>query len=399
MKKMPNTCTPLLATLVFAWPAATARADTTPMDAEIPETAAFTIACRVPEANRFPNTGDTVYHYTAYLPAGYKAAGRPHPVLWICSPQGNASPLWYKDVLDREQMIGVALVESKNGPMQTVLENHYAAMADALQRFRVAPGFMVATGFSGAGYASLAFAESQFFGGVLQHGAAPIGLNGNQIVQPAIAKGNPTCGVYGVFGITDGANPGVLYAPQILPETMPRRFSLQSGGHHQAQPGAFGDGMDFLLDEMHARRPPPNDAAPAQYAARFRLLLARAKASEGIAKHEALEAASRIVLGRKFATEKPYTEDKALQADIAEASRQYQAVSKTPGIKNEIDARDAYQKIRDAEDAGWAGNIRDLGAFAKAQAVEYGAVAQKFPGAHYGKKAADRAAWLAKGVD
>ena len=375
-----------------------AFAGATPMDAEIPETTPHTIACRVPEASRFPDTGEKLYHYTAYLPAGYKADDRPYPVLWICSPQGNANPLWHKDVLDREQMIGVALVESKNGPMQPVVENHYAAMADVLQRFRAAPGFMIATGFSGAGYASMTFAESQFFGGVLQHGAAPIGVNGNQIVQPAIVKGNPTCCVYGVFGITDGANPGITFTP-LLPDTVARRFSLQSGGHHQAQPGAFADGMEFLLDEMHARRPAPNDAAPVQYAARFRLLLARAKAAEGIAKHEALEAAARIVQGRKFATEKPYAEDKALQADIAEASRQYQAVSKAPGIKTEIDARDAYQKIRDAEDAEWGAHIRDLGSFAKKQAVEYEAAAKKFPNAFYGKKAATRAAWLAKGVE
>jgi len=293
-------------------------------------------------------------------------------------------------VLAREQMIGIALVESRNGPAKPVMENYAAALVDAAKRFRLASGFIIATGFSGAARASSYFATNPNFTGVLLQGA---GLSG----PPNVATQNPTCAIYGIFGIGD---PNTVEAPTLvthLPATCIRRFSLQSGGHAQAQLPAFDEGMNFLLDTIYAESPVPNKFAITQYVSRFRILTERAKTATGITKYEALESANRIATARKLTEELPL--DEQLHTEVANTAKQLEALAKGPAVAKELEARDAFRKVRDDEDSKWPMNVKDLNVFAKQYAPDYDAVAKKFPTTLYGKKAAARSIWLAKGLE
>jgi len=396
-------------------------ADVTPMEQDIPELKPTTITCMVPEAQRIGPSSQKIpaglpanirkdledqeaaraeriknppeYHYIAYLPAGYKANDkREYPVLWLTSPGGGANPVTYKNFLAREQMIGIGLTESKNGPWDPIIENNAAANADVMKRFRMANGFRISTGFSGGARAASLFALDKAYGGVLLQGAGLSGLG-------SFTKENPTCYFYGLFGIGDGNTKEADMLATGLPKASIRRFSLQSGNHAPAQLPAFDEGLNFLLDAIYTTRPNPDPNAMAQYVIRFRILTERAKGASGLEKYEALEFANRIAIARKFATDKALASNKDLLAEVADVARQLADLGKDPAVAAELDARTAFRKVRDVEDSKWPASARDLTAFAKQCAPNYDAVANKYPDALYGKKAADRAAWLAKGVE
>ncbi|MCL2641301.1 MAG: hypothetical protein FWD53_10680 [Phycisphaerales bacterium] len=289
-------------------------------------------------------------------------------------------------------MIGIALVESKNGPFRPVQENYIAALLDASQRFRLAHGFGVATGFSGAARASSFFAIHTLFGGVILQGAGTAGP------QVDFTRKNPACCVYGILGIGDF---NVAEGPGLVARLPDGRFSLQSGGHAPAQLAAFDEGLTFVLDAIYTQRENTHKNAMEQYVVRFRILHQRIRGHgpHSITMYEALEAANRIAIARKFSTDPTLADDKQLQREIVTVARMLEELPRHPAVSIELEARAVFNKVRDEENAKWPANVRDLTAFAKQCAVEYDAVAAKFPNTLYGKKAAGRAAWLAKGVE
>ncbi|MCL2641303.1 MAG: hypothetical protein FWD53_10690 [Phycisphaerales bacterium] len=369
-------------------------AQVTPMDLEIPELKPTKITCIVPEGVKGRDPDSPEYHYVVILPAGYHSTKQEYPVLWVASPGGNVTPGIHKEVLAREQMIGIGLTESRNGPWKDIQENYLAAINDATKRFRIATGFAIATGFSGAARASSYFASRPTFGGVLLQGGGLSTPGG-----PAnFSTLNQTCCVYGVFGIGDGNAREATGLANGLPATCVRRFSLQSGNHAGAQKLSFDEGMNFLLDAIYTQRPPAGKEAVPQYVIRFRLLHERAKGASGLEKYETLEYANRIAAARKFTTEKLFADEKELPAEVAEVTEQLKELAKDAGVVVELEARAAFRKVRDVEDSKWPSNTRDLTTFAKQCVPQYEAVAKKFPDTVYGKRAADRAEWLTLGV-
>ena len=94
------------------------------------------------------------YHYDVYLPNDYHSSQKPHPVLFIFSPGGNARMNNMEDWVRENNWIAVMLVESRNGPWTPIIENFLAAHDDVLERLSIDSKRKILTGFSGGARAA-----------------------------------------------------------------------------------------------------------------------------------------------------------------------------------------------------------------------------------------------------
>jgi predicted esterase len=112
------------------------------------------------------------YHYKVYIPKSYDPA-KPAPLMVNFSPSGDAPPMT-PNLAEEFGWIMVGLKESKNGPMQPIMENRDAVLFDAQRRFNIDMKRVYFTGFSGGARASSASAVSYpgICGGLFLVGAA-----------------------------------------------------------------------------------------------------------------------------------------------------------------------------------------------------------------------------------
>ncbi len=112
-------------------------------------------------------------HFDLYVPKGYNAnPNKKYPVLFICSPSGNAVMGNVEAWVKSRQWLAVMLVEAKNGPWEPIKANFYAAHDDVISRARVNTHRKYITGFSGgarmAGWAAIDASRTGFHGLFLQ---------------------------------------------------------------------------------------------------------------------------------------------------------------------------------------------------------------------------------------
>lgn len=104
--------------------------------------------------------GDAALTYDLYLPKAYGGqAGERLPVLFISSPGGNPGFQGLEPWAERQEVVLVAINDSRNGPWEPIHAAQKAVAATVFAHLRLHHCLRFSTGFSGAAWASAVLAE------------------------------------------------------------------------------------------------------------------------------------------------------------------------------------------------------------------------------------------------
>jgi len=376
---MPRRIRVLTAGLAVLWLAGAAGAAPAPEDTPLPEGKETTVACRMED-------GGKEWHYRVYIPQGYQAeadAGRTYPVLVISSPGGNARMGLMADWIKRNGFLAIMLVEAKNGPWEPIINNFQAAYADARRRLRMNPTLVFGTGFSGGARAASMYnhllikMQCPPMSGVVLQGA---GTAGDATLADLVKAKVPTAFV---AGCKDGNRTELsgLKARIPAPLLMHRQFD---GGHQWAPKEVVESCLDWVWSL--AWRNPRTQLTKADLLARVDEVL---EASGG-GRLSPLQQYNRLASLKQMAARQRLAADAAGKAAVKRIAAELAKRSADANLKKELAARNAYGKVaaREAqlESSGQVGpQAREY------LAMQYGKVAEWFPGTEYGNRAAEKA--------
>ena len=366
--------------------AAGARAELTPIDAELKEDAITRITVEYDGRPISPAKGVTFtppkaeYHYDLFIPKGYNDEPEARfPCVFIASASGNAKLGGLSNRVKRERFIAVMLVESKNGPWEPIVGNFCAAHDDVIKRVRIAEEFKYMTGQSGGARATTLCTtlRSGFIGICLQ-------AAGNWSAWTCVQT-NPSMAVCLTMGVNDKNQSEVPKLTRTIPPKTPFRIIYFNGGHAWAPQDQLDMAFDWLEQWTYFNAPAPSSAtAKAFYARYFSDLMDQKKtAASDFEKYELMERAD------KLATVRGLSSDKVLGAQIKTLHQDLLELGKSPAIKKEMVARTAYEKVASAEDLGLsqANKADALKTMLDKASAAYQGVADKYPDTAYAAKA------------
>lgn len=123
---------------------------------------------------KIPCLKNPEFTYDLYLPSGYDASVKPgfrgYPALFLSSPQKNPGFRGLEKWADKNGVILVTFNDSENGPFDQIIKVQDAVWG-SLGDIRIHPTLRFASGFSGAGAASLVLAmrKPKELAGVVMH--------------------------------------------------------------------------------------------------------------------------------------------------------------------------------------------------------------------------------------
>jgi hypothetical protein len=235
--------------------------ESTPFSDPLVEETETSITCELTTAPRYrdipvfdsakdANAALGTYHYKLWLPAGYLSDPKKSwPCLFIMSPGGNANRGNMTSYLKSSGVIGVMLVEAKNGSWSPIMGNFLAAHDDVIQRVRVAEGQKFATGYSGGARASSVFVQIRpGFGGLILQGAgAAFGSDKSYHVSGLQKSSDPFTVM--LMGDKDKNFNESDKMGAVLPSTKFKAFTFE-GGHVWAPADIFDEGMAWLQKKV-----------------------------------------------------------------------------------------------------------------------------------------------------
>lgn len=355
----------------------------TPKDQALPPGETTTIECEYK---------GTAYHYKVYIPEGYdKTPDRKYPAIFIFSPGGNANIGVLKDWITNEKWVAIMMVESQNGPWEPIIGNIQAAYPDALERLRIQPGLLFATGFSGGARAcSLMARTCPGFAGVILQGAGTDGGSIGGLLQKNIA-------VAMTMGNTD-SNMREFTSAQGVGRTKPDMFhgEIFDGGHEGGPKEYMERALDWLKKNAFLNAAPgslPKEVVAGVFLDQF----------DGVATiSSVVEKSDHLDWLLRLASRHGLNNDKDLKEKIAEVRKQLIDLPKDPKAKKELSARDAYNKAKGFEDSTRqrlsqtkaAGN--DLAAGLTSIMQAYATVAKQYKETECGTKAEKKVEELTK---
>ncbi|MGD0652058.1 MAG: hypothetical protein ABSA97_13140 [Verrucomicrobiia bacterium] len=320
------------------------------------------------------------YHYRLYLPPGYNAnPAAKYPVLFIASPNGNASIGNFQERARRDRWLVVALIESKNSsPLW--LGNFLGAHDDVIARARVIGDLKFATGMSGGSRNASTYAVFRpgFRGLILQ--AAGFGYDKSGYRYDSVKK-NRDLLVYGIFGSRDQLNfKEVARVQEALPPYTVSQMEVWSGKHQWAPAESLERGVDWMERKifLENRTTPSGDACAWYCHKQLRLL---ESATRPIERYELIE--SVLVVAARL-------NDTGLKGRLPTLRAEATELARSAELQGELAARQAFLNAAAADDR----HQMRTAATARQVVGGYEQVAQRFPGTVYAGKAAARAASL-----
>lgn len=198
-------------------------------------------------------------------------------------------------------------------------------------------------------------------------------------------KQNPSLAVYATFGKTDMNLPEAGMMAQNLPRPTPYDYVVFDGGHEWAPTIETENAFDWL-EEWTYFGIPAQPAGKESYLHYLRILSARIAAAQD--DFDKFESSDRAV---RFATSHKLTGEHALVDQIQTLRKSVADLSKDPGVKRGIAAKEAYEKVFAAEELARrraAMNAAQLKIVLAEAVTAYQTVSAKHPDTRYAGKAA-----------
>jgi hypothetical protein len=377
--------------------------DTTPLDTKIPESQEFMVACKVPdgiEPLKKDEPPGGIYHYRLWLPQGYHDTETlRYPCMFIASPSGDAKMGNMAERLKRDRWIVIMLVESKNHSYAW-LNSFISAHDDALKRVRILDNAKFTTGMPGGARCVSAHppAREGFMAVILQ--AAGFFA---EVESVKYAAKNKEIMYFGTFGNTDMNLYESLEVRLGLPADTHRAIEVFEGGHAWAPTDVFDRALDWLERKIFVEVDYDKNLKEAclWYLSNQEALLNSAQTDFG--KYEQAELLLELAKKYKLNKDETFAEKLAAWNGLADQFKDT--------VKEELNARKAFLKLREEEEGYFCGGgSKKFKQWAKlvkpekkksapphplvAMAEKYAKMAKKYPDSAYAKKAEQRASAL-----
>lgn len=201
--------------------------------------------------------------YDLYLPSGYEAVAKPgfrgYPAVFLSSPQKNPGFRSLEKWADKNGVILVTFNDSENGPTDQIIKVQDAVW-ESLDDLRIHPTLRFASGFSGAGAASMVLAHRK------PKEVAGVILHCHSILIPKLPKTLAISWLYrtkdeyqgfiGFMGSTDVARGAGHFVGE----------DFQEGGHAWFPTADFTKQLDMQLAYAKLMNPDLTDAERKEFA-------------------------------------------------------------------------------------------------------------------------------------
>jgi hypothetical protein len=186
------------------------------------------------------------YHYDLYVPQGYNAdPEKYYPVIFICSPGGNAVMGNMEGWIKAHRWLAVMLVEARNGPSDINDANFYAAHDNVVKRARIGEKRKYVTGLSGGARMAARFAVRKYRSGI--HGLFLQAAGSTLIYYEHVIR--PDLYIFASFGNTDFN----LYELDYMLAAMPPHlfnYEVFIGGHEWAPVPTAERALTWLNEQV-----------------------------------------------------------------------------------------------------------------------------------------------------